>query len=267
MKCIGVCFLIIFHEFALGGFERTQVGAGPAALANAFIAVEDDGWALFFNPAGLAGIQSFRISIFAAPSPYGLSELSTAALAVEMPTDRGCFGLGLRRYGFDLYREVSGTLSYATTVVGVSFGLNCNYHSVSIQNYGSASTVGFDAGFVIPLFQNLQWGMAATNVNAPVIGVSREPLPRRFSTGVSYVFANRFTLAFDVLKESGFDVSPRGGCEYRIIDAVALRCGFKDAPSEFSGGIGIRYAALDFDYAYVMNPDLGGTQEISISLR
>lgn len=267
MKYIGVCFLIIFHEFAMGGFERTQVGAGPAALGNAIIAVEDDGWSLFFNPAGLAGNQSFRISIFAAPSPYGLSELSTTALAVEMPMDIGSFGFGARRYGFDLYREVSGTFCYATVISGVSFGVNCNYHSVSIQNYGSASTVGIDAGIVVHLLQNLTWGLAATNVNAPTIGISREPLPRRFSTGVSYVLANRFTLAFDLLKESGYDVSPRGGCEYRIIDAVALRGGFKNAPSEFSGGIGIRYAALDFDYAYVMNPALGGTQEISISIR
>ncbi len=163
--------------------------------------------------------------------------------------------------------KVSGTLSYATTVAGVSFGVNCSYHSVSIQNYGSASTVGIDAGTVIPLVQNLTWGLAATNVNAPTIGISRDPLPRRFSTGVSYVLANRFTLAFDLLKESGYDVSPRGGCEYRITDAVALRGGFKNAPAEFSGGIGIRYAALDFDYAYVMNPVLGGTQEISISIR
>jgi hypothetical protein len=262
---IGIIFLLLIPHIVRGGFERTQMGGRPVALGNAFVALGDDPWTITYNPAGLNQIHIATFSLFYSPQPFGVSELSTTAVAVLFPTSIGAIGGALRRQGFDLYREVSATFGYANTIRDVSIGINVNYHAVSIKSYGTSATIGLDAGLLIPLVEGLRWGASFKNVNAPSIGAAREPLPQSFITGVAYFPIHALTLVVDVQKESRVDLSPRFGFEYWLVDTFALRGGVSDAPSEISGGIGIRNSMLQFDYAFVSHPVLGATHQASVT--
>jgi hypothetical protein len=258
---------LVSVQISLGGFERTEVGARAMAFGNAYIGLADDVWAIYHNVGGIACLEKWQTSVFYSPQPYGLSELSLAAIAGVVPTKFGVLGLAVRKYGFELYHEFSGTLSYAKTVSGVNFGFNINYHTVVIKSYGSAATIGLDVGILIPVLDRLRWGASIKNINSPTIGSSKEKLPQAFSTGVAYLPLENLILLLDFRKDISFDPSSRVGFEYKIVEAVALRGGVSDEPSQFSGGIGIKYSLFSFDYAFSTHQDLGWTHAFSITIR
>lgn len=262
-----VFLLLASHLLAFGGFEQTEAGARPASMGGAYIGLANDVWAIFYNVAGLSDLKSREASFFYTPGQFGLSELRRSTLAIGFPTRFGIFGLAARRYGFDLYHEVTWTASYAREVSGLSVGVNLNYHTVSIQNYGSSGTIGIDVGVLLKLSRHVQWGIAAKNVNSPTIGESGEPLPQTFSAGIAYLPTPRFSLTLDYVKETNFDPSTKFGFEYRVIDAVALRGGVSDRPSEYAGGIGIQHGIFVIDYAFFMHQELGITHQGSILIR
>jgi len=259
--------VLLLAQNCPGGFERTEMGARASAFGNAYVGLADDVWAIFYNSGGLARIKSYQVSFFYSPQPFGLSELSNGSVAAAAPFNFGSLGFALRKYGFELYRELTGTLSYANTFKGVHLGININYNSVTIKNYGSAGTVGIDAGLIVPVIQNFQWGIFIKNLNSPTIGISKEKLPQSFTTGVAYLPISNFTLLLDMEKEINFDLAGRFGFEYWLIDAVALRGGVSDVPTQFSGGVGIRYSLFQVDYAFTTHQELGSTHCFSITIQ
>ena len=261
---VFVLLVVALHQVALGGFEQTEVGARAKSLGGAYCGMADDVWAIVYNVGGLAAIKQREVSMFYAPQQFGLSELSLSAVAAVFPTGVGSFGLAARRYGFDLYREVSWTVAYAREIFDAGVGVNVNYHSVTIQGYGSSGTVGIDVGALVQITSQLRWGIAAKNINAPTIGESEEPLPQLFSTGVTYQPVRNLSLLLDYCKEISFASSQKIGFEYSIVEAVVARAGLSSEPSEYTGGIGIRYGVLQIDYGVSMHQELGLTQQASI---
>ena len=259
--------LLLVPRLVFAGFEQTEVGARAKALGSSFVGLANDVWAISYNVGGLANLTQREAAVFYAPTQFGLSELSLSAFAVGYPTDKGVFGISARRFGFDLYREVSWTLSYANTFHDVALGVNLNYHNVAIQNYGSAGTIGFDVGALVHLTSQVQWGISAKNINAPTIGSSREPLPQSFSTGIAYLPLEKLSLSLDYFKETKFDASSRFGAEYWVVDEVALRFGISNEPTLYAGGFGIQYNIFEFDYAFTTHQELGVTHQFSLLIR
>ncbi len=262
-----LCLLFLCSQLALAGFEQRRVGARPSALGEAYVAMSGDAWSVFYNPAGLSSLASPVFSAFYSPRPLGFPELSVRAAAGSVPAAAGVFGAGALVYGFELYREVSGILTYSQTLSGISAGIALSYHHVSIARYGSAAALGVDAGIVVPLSGGLAWGAVGRNLNASSIGSSGERLPLGLATGFAYTPFGRMSVLLDVEKEQGFAASPRGGVEIRVLDAISLRGGITDQPEQVTAGIGIRVGFVGFDYSFVSHEELGGSHEISITVR
>ncbi|GEM_PF-6286192 len=136
---------------ASAGFEKRGSAARTLALANACVAVVDDALSPGFNPAGLARIHTKQLAIGYTPRPFGIEELSNAGMALALPTSVGVIGIGGSKFGFDLYKEVTGSLAFAATVSGIGLGIAIDYYSVTIQRYGSAATGAADVGASMPL--------------------------------------------------------------------------------------------------------------------
>ncbi|MDI6766644.1 MAG: hypothetical protein QME52_07465 [Bacteroidota bacterium] len=263
-----ICLIfLLFTKQAAGGFERTEMGARPAGCGNAYVGIADDVSAIFYNVGGLANLKYKQLSIFYSPQPYGLSELSFGGVACGLPTSYGVFGISFRRYGFELYRELSGSLAYSNIITGIHLGINLNYHTVTISNYGSAGTIGIDIGILLPLMDVMRLGISLKNVNSPTIGRSSEKLPQSFTTGIAYLPFENLCLMLDVYKETSFEPSPRFGFEYWIVDAVGLRGGFCNEPASYSSGIGIRYSFFQIDYGVSIQPVLGWTHSFSVTIQ
>lgn len=266
---VGAVFLmcIIYTHQIFAGFERSDAGARVVALGSAFVGMADDSWAVFYNPAGLSRGRLPEISAFYSPQPFGLNELRSVAFVAFYPTSFGALGASVRSFGFSLYKETSVGVSYANEIGGILVGTTLNYHSVSISRYGSAGTLGIDVGILVPVFQNLGWGIATKNINAPKIGEAREKLPQTFTAGISYQPLSSLSFVLDYAKEIGFAAGPRFGLEYWIVDAIALRTGVASEPSSYALGLGFRYSFIQLDYVFTTHRELGLTHQASITLQ
>lgn len=254
-------------ETGRAGFERTESGARSVCFGGAFVGLADDAWAVAFNPAGLARLRSAEFSAFYSPQPFGIPELRSLSFVGAYPTGIGSFAASVRTYGYEVYKEMSATVSYAADFQGIYAGANFSYHAVSIARYGSAGTLGIDLGLLTRIGSRVMVGIAAKNINAPEIGQANEPLPRVFTVGFSYQPLDGVSLAVDYRKEIGFAASPRVGFEYWIVEYVALRGGFADEPATYAAGGGLRYDLFQLDYGVTTHEELGITHQISFTLR
>jgi hypothetical protein len=270
-SAIRASIILLVCLFCVGdaeaGFERRDQGARPIGMGGAFVAIADNAWAIVFNPAGLTQLLGDEIAAFYSPQPFGMTELSLASFALAHPTPYGQVGVSVNCFGFDLYREVSGILSYANSYRDVfSFGINLTYNSLAIKNYGSASTIGVDIGILATITRGLRCGFFAANVNAPTIGQAREKLPQVYASGLSFRPADRLLLGLDVIKDIRYPALLRGGLEYKVVDPLSLRVGVGNNPAKFSSGLGIHYSFVHFDYAMTAHPDLGLSHQFSVAV-
>jgi long-subunit fatty acid transport protein len=267
MKYIVLTILVIvINVSGFSAFEQNEAGTKPYALGGAFVALADNAWAIFYNPAGIARLVHPEISIFYMPQQFGLKELSTTSIAGNYNSNVGALGFGVRRFGFSLYKEITASFTYASMFLGVYAGVNLNYHSLTISNYGNDAAIGVDAGFIFPLVRGLDFGICVKNLNMPTIGRGREKLPQIFSTGVSYSPLDNLIVAADYRKEISFEGSPRFGVEYRVFDFASLRIGAANNPPTYTAGIGVAYEFIQFDYSFFTHQELGISHTFSVTL-
>jgi hypothetical protein len=266
MKSIAVTLLLCTNA-AFAGFEFSGAGGRIGGMGGAFTGLADDAWAIWFNAGGLARISNAAVSAYHAPGLYGLNELSSTMIVAALPTSFGSLGLSWRTFGTgSLYKESTIKLAYACAFEDVDIGIALAYQGVSIERYGSASTMGVDVGILVHLGATFGVGVAAQNVNAPSLGASQENLPQMFTAGISYTPVNRLVLALDYQKGVRQDASPRAGFEYWIVESLAVRGGFQNAPSQYSSGIGARYSLVQFDYGFSIHQELGWTHHTSVTI-
>jgi len=262
-----IVLLFVAAQSAFSAFEHTAGGALSISMGGAAAALMNDPWSATANPGNLPSIAERTLGMFYSPQPYGLTELSTGSLALVQPLSFGSVGLFASRYGFSLYRETEWALSFGLPLVDrLDAGVGICYNVLSIEGYGTAGTLGINAGILIRLTDDLRWGTFATNVNAPRIGEIRERLPQTFATGVAFQPVEEAVLALDLFKDVRFPMELRFGVEYAPVALLRLRAGTGTEPSSLSAGAGLRYDFVGLDYAFTAHPELGVTHQISLLL-
>lgn len=259
-----ICILALKSSFAQ--FEFSNTGARAIGLNGAFTSLSDNSLAIFYNPAGLGQISFREVSAYYGPSLYGISEISTAAITYTEPMEFGTFGLGLKTYGFDLYRESELILSYGNNYRNKIFwGINLNYYNLIIQNYNSANALGADIGGLAYLTEFLRWGFFAGNITGSTIGESRQKITQIYRTGFTIQPKSDLNMILEFEKDVKFPLSFRGGLEYFVNEYVDLRAGIGTQPDTFSGGISFNYNILQLDYSITNHQDLGMTNQFSVT--
>ena len=205
-------------------FENVDLGARPISLNGAFTSIADNSQAIFYNPSGLGQMYDREIAFFYSPAPYGLTELAIAALAYAEPTQYGTFGVGIKTYGFELYKELNVLLSYGNSYKGkIFYGLNFNFYNLKIENYNSASSFGLDVGAMAYLHKYVRWGFIAKNITGSKIGESKEKIAQVYRTGFNFVPLQNINLVLEVEKDVKYPLSFRSGIEYSVFDYLDLR--------------------------------------------
>ncbi len=247
------------------GFERTPqppevYGSGASSLFSG------DVHQVFLNPSAAASLTSFYASVFYSPSPFDLPQLSNSGMIAALPMDSFTAGFALTTMGFSLYREMTATAIVARSFDGiVSAGCNINYDRLTISRYGSAFTVGIDAGASVQLSDDIRWGFSLLNVNRPVIGKERDELPQVFLTGISCEVTSSAVISSALVKDVRFPASVRTGVRFSPLECVELCLGISTEPSRYFAGIGLRFSRISFDYSVATHAELGLTHTIGIS--
>lgn len=264
-KYLLVIFLISGNVFA--AFEKRAQGSPLMIFGGGLVASAETPWSAFANPAGLNTISHRLLAVSYTPQPFGLKELAHGSFAYTEPTSIGVFALSGSRTGSDLYREATITVSFATAVAnGFSTGVNINYYSLAIENYGSASSFGVDIGGLLSIADDVRWGFSALNLNAPAIGESKESLPQVFSTSVCYEPFDAGNVSVNVVKDVRYPMEFIVGMEYSVIESVTLRTGASLEPSLFNAGLGLAFSFVKLDYGFSSHTELGLTHQASLTI-
>lgn len=262
-----VLTILCIFFLSLEALPQYNPGARQISMANSDVALSNDVFSLFNNPAGLAQFNWREVGIYYSPAPFGLTELSNGFIAYNEPFDFGSLSLGGMTYGFDLYRESRVVLGYAYNYDNILFaGVTINYHTFSIQNYGSTGAFYVNLGGLVYILNELRWGFAVSNLNKATVADTDDQIPMVFNTGLSFDLLQNFSLNFALEKDIRFNPSFQFGIEYEIIEYLSLRAGTSNEPSRFTAGLGINYSIFSLDYAFFTHQDLGLTHQAGIIL-
>lgn len=282
---------------AHAAFDALPVGAQAAAMGGAGLAGRGDSAALFLNPAGVAGLKrpeaySMYNRFYAGLS--GVGGLGQGFAALGVPTKLGILGVG---YG-DL--RASGLLE--ERVIGVAFarrwfdafeaGVTGKYlyHRYLIgadpsaasdpvfRNGAARGAFALDLGLSAAVAGPLTAGLAVRNINRPDVGLaSPDPIPREVQASLSYAVESwGLRLTADYHYRDAGSGSPRErsvpgvGIEKSLEgELVKFRVGA--TPDQFSGGAGLQFDRLGFDYAFTLSRNLladnAGTHKLGIRYR
>ena len=257
-------FLTVICQ-AQNGIPASTGGRG-AAMANASIAFDDINGALV-NPAALANIDFMSFGAFA-EQRFLVADLQAFAAAVALPTNSGNFGLVLNYFGYSAYNEQKIGLAYARKFSKrISIGAQIDYLNTSIEEYGNRGVLTFDVGLQFQLHEQLR---LATHIFNPIRAElnATENLPTLFKLGGIYQPAKSLSIAVEVEKDLDYDARIKLGLEYEVLNAVHLRFGFMNNPSNMTFGLGFMVKQkLQIDVATAYHQTLGFTPSVGVTYR
>jgi hypothetical protein len=258
---------VVCHGTALPGFENNGRGTRPIALANAYVAVADDPWAAYYNPAGLARVKSLSFSTFISPALFGMTELQTACVGATLPTTVGGIGVVFDQFGFDLYKETSIALAFGSPVNDwIALGATIHLQRVAIERYGSCMRSLFDVGGIASLTDDVRVGWSWTNVTQTSVGMKSAQYPQIMSMGVCYEITEHSRLAVELEKDIRYPIIKKFGFEQDLLESLSVRLGLSDNPDKCSCGLGVRTSGFEFSYAGYSHSQLGWTHQVELSV-
>jgi len=279
-----------------------KLGIGPRAIAmgEAQVAVADDVYATYWNPAGLARLPTKEAGFV--QNQY-LQSISQLFAAFAYPTDKlgtfaGSFSyLNYGRFqGYDAGGSPIGSIgandldvaaSYATSLFydrslgsSLSFGVTGKWIQEKLDTV-SAKAYAMDGGVLFK--PGLRWGgiLEGWKAGATIRNLGTElkydtesfPLPRSLDAGISYtgnIMREGVTWALDVHQPNDGSRSFGTGVEVWTLQTFVLRAGYTSRGDIGNGlrvGAGIRFKTVQVDYAYASAKDLGGTNYIGLTVR
>lgn len=170
-----------------GGYTNQVVGAKALSMGNAFSAVADDATALFFNPAGLAGLAGQSISLGVGPTYSKTTYHSGTAAAESTNNDTALvpnayysqrlnekmgIGVGLfSPFGLETHWSPNGQLRYVATDSRLHIGqlaAGVGYQATPWLSFGAA-------GLYTQVRARLQSQMNLTALNTSLNGGTPVP--------------------------------------------------------------------------------------------
>lgn len=258
-----------YTGLASAAYEDTGVGARVVGLGNAFTAVADDVYSVYYNPAGLATLDRPQLGTSYSRLFTGLSDnsnLQNSFIAYESPISQGrhgAYGLAWNYFTLDsLYREMSMYGSYSRQLFpsavpqGLFAGVSLKYLSRSlgrtavadnalgvtgagtglqdpVLKSGGKSTMDFDVGALYRVMPRVTLGLQIQHLTEPNISFASndtDRLGRNIKVGAAY------RTPFTVLAgDTQFHKAPDGRTDKTFIVAAE-----KWLPTLLHGSFGVR---------------------------
>jgi hypothetical protein len=147
----------------LGQNPNFPVGSRAVGMGDASITL-DDVWGIFNNPAGIIGVENATIAT-SFENRFGLEGLNLITAAFVQPTKIGNFGLGVYRFGDELFNQTKITAGYAHQIGIVSLGGRVNLLQYFTEGFDPQNMLTFDFGGIGQITPQLFFGAYVTNIN------------------------------------------------------------------------------------------------------
>ncbi len=278
-----------------GNFLKIAVGARPAAMGEAYLALADDANSFQWNPAGLAQLSLPELTLM--HLSY-FADINYEYVGVGMPFRGQGVGLGVTWLNVAPFNStldptaVQGSASDYSLSGAYALNLSKQLQVGAVvrtilSNLASNSSFGgsLDAGAIFrPLGRNLSLAVVAQNLGLQGAFESvSDPLPVSLRFGAAWHLFDAgdqrwVNLIIDANKSLENRFKFNLGAEVWLFDLLALRAGYKlseggqdfnpgdtNAIANLTAGLGFKLNAAQIDYAFVPLGELGLTHRVSAS--
>ncbi|MFB0510162.1 MAG: PorV/PorQ family protein [bacterium] len=266
-------------------FLKIPVDARVCGIGEAAVAYIDNASALYYNPAGLAYIESFDLLFM---HNDWLLDMSHEYVAAGFGSKNiGTFGLSFNYWGSGeiqgitirgdtipgyLFSASSWSLNfgYGKTFGKFAFGLGFKFIGEKNESLSTSAYAGDIGGMYDLPISGLKIGSSVSNLGTN-LKLDQEtyslPILGRLGWRYDYKFIG---VTQDFIFSENFGVAI--GAEYRIREILALRLGYRTGSntegfSNLRAGLGVSFKGFGIDYAFAPYGKLGMTHRISISFR
>jgi len=293
-------------QVGTSGAQFLKIGAGAraAALAEAYSAIADDPYALYYNPAGITRLaepqvaaahtsyfqgMSYEVAAFAYPLPsgreaghssdvlglsiYNLSISDIERRTGDSPQPVGTFGAGDYSYNLSYAHRLDARLSLGATGKLIHQTLDTYSSTAFALDAGAQFTPRPEAARPLTLAAVLK----NAGTRAKYAGSESDPLPLGVAFGAGKEVLENLTADIDLTKYRDTGLYVSAGAEYRrkFADDLtgAFRLGYSSVRQSQDGlngialGAGVRFYRAAFDFAWVPFGDLGNTFRYSLEIR
>lgn len=277
LKILFYLFLFFSTTLTVVGQNVPEIyGARAAALGNAS-ATQTGAFSVFSNQAGLASTNSITGGIYG-ENRFLLTDLNLYGVALALPTKSGTFGVGANYYGNEFYNQQRATLGYGRYLYEkLAVGVEFDFLSLNIQDFGSKSAVTFGVGLQYDLNETLKLGVHAFNpLTISFTGIEQDRVASLFKFGLAYEPSDKVGVYIETSKAWHHPAQFRGGIEYYLFKQLVIRGGFSTYPSRIidrrfstdlataNFGLGVDLKSLHIDFANRFHPILGHSPIVTI---
>ncbi|MEI7904030.1 MAG: PorV/PorQ family protein [Candidatus Firestonebacteria bacterium] len=270
---------------AAGGFLKLGVGAKAAALGDAMTAAASGVEAVYWNPAGVAGIKegeaAFSHTLWAVETAHTsagfampLGEKSALGVLVNYfsaGTMEKIDNTGLA-VGTFTASDLSAAVCYSTKFgENLPVGISLKYISGTIDN-STGSAFAADLGLKYEFSHDFSLAAAVLNLGTKLkYSLLEESLPMNIKAGILFRVAG-VALSADISSPSDAAFGWSAGGEYLLNlggASVALRGGYNTNTTAggLCAGAGVSLGGFCLDYAMIMFGDLGNNQRFSVKFK
>jgi hypothetical protein len=226
-----------------------------------------DQWSLFGNIGGLAGTESSTAAFSYHAHPSFKSFNRTAAVFAT-PLKLGVAGIGIYRFGDDLYSEQVARLGFASQLGIASLGMQASYVQYSAEGFGTRSVVTLGLGGITRLTPWLSVGVSISNLNQPVISeATQERVPTLLTMGLALRPSPLVLVVTEIEKDLDYAPTWRTGLEYIAHKKFMARTGFTLHPQAAFLGFGFKGTVLTLDYALQFQQMPGVSHQATMGYR
>jgi len=271
-------------------FDDIGMGARQTAIGNAFTAVCDDVYSIYYNPAGLGQMNNSNIAMMYAQlwpsiSGEGLNDMFVGVNTLLRNNTGVGFSWQTRKLegvvsadtvSVSAGRKVKDNLLIGVTGKYLKFELTGDEVNTipELRNNNSKSAFSLDLGVLLRV-KDINIGMSIKNVNTPDIGLFEPvPVPMVLKAGVSKKLTDKVLLAMDIsniYSVTEFSI----GSEIMVRENIIIRAGMLGSNAEYSKiclGAGLKINKLQLDYSYVVQILGGvgndtGTHRVSLNFK
>ena len=271
-------------------FLRLGNGARASGMGEAFTAIADDATGMYFNPAGLAGIENVELNV---THSEWLMDIRFEQVSIVNEMFGGALGFNftglyygeLERRGdfptvvpdgtFSPY-NLAASIGYGRDILpDISLGISAKllYERIDFE---SATGWALDFGILQrSRIDGLTFAASVLNMGPQAKFIEEKfypPFQARF--GAAYTaeekrIRGKITLSGDFLFSNDMDEKLLIGMEYFYKNSLAVRFGYRSGyyVQGATMGIGVVYDRLRFDYAYMpIEFGLGDSHRFSINV-
>jgi hypothetical protein len=247
MKLFGLIFLLLAFA-AQAQSVSTLMGARANGIGYASAALFD-GFAMLNNVAGMAKLTQ-PVGIAAFHHAAALPAANRAAFAFSAPVKAGVVGLGMFRFGDNVYSESVVSAGLSNQFGLAALGVKVNYIQYRAEGFGTKGVFTIGMGGIAELTKELSIGAYITNINRPKISEDGDKIPGLLNACIAFTPTEKILIAAEIQKDLDFETTWKAGLEYTFHPKFFARTGFNLKPNASFFGFGFKTSQLNLDYSF-----------------